>query len=164
MVFPVVVYRWMWELDYKESWAPKNWCFWTVVLEKTLEGPLDCKEIQAVHPKGNQFWEFIGRTDFEAETPILWPSDAKNWLIRKDPDAGKDWGQEKEVQKMRWLHITDSVDMNLSKLLETVKDREAWHAAVHGIAELDRTYQLNSKDYDIKRHYLIARINHLTVW
>ena len=86
----------MWELDYKESWAPKNWCFWTVVLEKTLESPLDCKEIQPVHPKGNRSWIFIGRTDAEAETPILWPPDAKNWLIWKDPDAGKDWGQEEK--------------------------------------------------------------------
>ena len=81
---------WMWELDYKESWVLKNWCFWTVVL-KTLESPLDCKEIQPVHPKGNQSWIFIGRTDAEAETPILWPQDAKNWLIGKDPDTGKDW-------------------------------------------------------------------------
>ena len=82
---------WMWELDYKESWVLKNWCFWTVVLEKTLESPLDCKEIEPVHPKGNQSWIFIGRIDAEAETPILWLHDAKNWLIRKDPDAGKEW-------------------------------------------------------------------------
>ena len=86
----------MWELDYKESWGQKNWWFWTMVLEKTLEGPLDCKEIQPVHPKGNQSWIFIGRTDAEAETPILWPSDAKNWLIVKDPDAGKVWAQEEK--------------------------------------------------------------------
>ena len=84
-------HAWMWEVDYKESWAPKNWCFWTVVLEKTLESPLECKEIQPVHPKGNQSWIFIGRTDAKAETPILWPPDVKNWLIGKDPDAGKDW-------------------------------------------------------------------------
>ena len=90
----------MWELDYKESWALKNWCFWTVVLEKTLESPLDCKEIQRVHPKGNQSWIFIGRTDAEAETPMLWPPDAKNWLIVKDPDAGKDWRQEEEEKGM----------------------------------------------------------------
>ena len=83
---------WMWELDYKESWALKNWCFWTVVLEKTLESPLDCKEIKPVNPKGNQSWIFFGRTDTEA--PLLWPLDAKNWLIGKDPDAGKDWRQE----------------------------------------------------------------------
>ena len=84
----------MWELDYKENWAPKNWRFWIVVLEKTLESPLDFKEIQQVHPRGNQSWIFIGRRDAEAETPVLWPPDAKNWLIRKDPDAGKDWKQE----------------------------------------------------------------------
>ena len=89
-------YVWMWELDYKESWALKNWCFWTVVLEKTLESPLDCKEIQPVHPKGDQSWVFVGRTDVEAETPVLWPPDVKSWLIWKDPDAGKDWRQEKK--------------------------------------------------------------------
>ena len=89
---------WMWELHFnKESWAPKNWCFWTVMLEKTLESPLDCKEIHPVHPKGDQSWIFIGRTDAEAETPILWPPGAKNWLIGKDPDAGKDLGQEEKV-------------------------------------------------------------------
>ena len=87
---------WMWELDYKESWALKNWCFWTVVLEKTLESPLDCKEIQLVNPQGNQSWIFVGRTDAEAETPILWPPDAKSWLLWKDPDAGKDWKWEEE--------------------------------------------------------------------
>ena len=87
---------WMWELDYKESWVLKNWCFWPVVLEKTLESPSDCKEIQPVHPKGNQSWIFIGRTDVEAETPILWTPDVKNWIIWKDPDAGKDWRQEEK--------------------------------------------------------------------
>ena len=97
IVFPIVVLDvLMWELDYKESWVPKNWCFWTVVLEKTLESPLDGKEIQPVHPNGNQSWIFIGRTDAEAETPILWPPDAKNWLIGKDPDAGKNWRQEEK--------------------------------------------------------------------
>ena len=99
---------WMWELDYKESRAPKNWCFWTVVLEKTLESPLDCKEIQAVHPKGDQSWVFIGRTDVEAETPILRLPDAKSWLIGKDPDAGKDWGKEEkgatEDEMVGWHH------------------------------------------------------------
>ena len=97
----------MWELNYKESWAPKNWCFWTVVLEKTLESPLDCK-IKPVNPKGNQSWVFTGRTDVEAETPILWPPDVKNWLIWKDPDAGKDWRQEKkgttEDEMVGWRH------------------------------------------------------------
>ena len=86
----------MWELDYKESWVPKNWCFWTVVLEKTLESPLDCKEIQLTHPKGDQSWMFIGRTDVEAETTILWPPDVKSWLIWKDPGAGKDWEQKEK--------------------------------------------------------------------
>ena len=98
----------MWELDYKESWALKNWCFWTVVLEKTLESPLDCKEIQPVRSKGNQSWIFTGRTDAEAETPILWPSDVKNWLIWKDPDAGRDWRREDkgttEDEMFEWHH------------------------------------------------------------
>ena len=96
---------WMWELDYKESWATKNWCFWIVVLEKTLESPLDCKEIQPVCSKGDQSWVFIGSTDAEAETPILWPPDAKTWLIWKDPDAGKDWGQGMaEDEMVGWHH------------------------------------------------------------
>ena len=98
---------WMWELDHKEGWTLKNWCFWTVVLEKILESPLDCKEIQPVNPKGNQSWIFIGRTDTEAEAPILWPPDMKSWLTRKDPDAGKDWGQEKKgttEDEMVWWH------------------------------------------------------------
>ena len=99
---------WMWELDYKESLAQKNWCFWTVVLEKTLESPLDCKEIQPVYPKGDQSWVFIGRNDFETEAPIIWPPDAKSWLIWKDPDAGKSWGQEEkgttEDEMVGWDH------------------------------------------------------------
>ena len=97
----------MWELDHKEGWGPKYWCFWTVVLEKIPESPLDCKEIQSVNPKGNQFWIFIGRTDAEAETPILWPPDVKSWLIKKDLDAGKDWRQEKGTTKDKmvgWHH------------------------------------------------------------
>ena len=99
---------WMWELNHKESWAPKNWCFWTVVLEKILESPLDCKKIQPVNPKGDQSWVFIGRTDIEAETPILWPPDVKSWLIWKDTDVGKDWGQEEkgmtEDEMVGWHH------------------------------------------------------------
>ena len=102
---------WMWELDSEESWVPKNWCFWTVVLEKTLESPLDCKKIQPVHPKGDQSWMFIGRTDVEAETPVLGPPHAKSWHTRKDPNAGKDWGQEKKGTTEdeiagwhQWLH------------------------------------------------------------
>ena len=102
---------WMWELDYKEGWVLKNWCFWTVMLEKTLESSLDCKEIQPVHPKGNQSWIFTGRTDAKAEVPRLWPPDVKNWLIRKDPDAGKDWRQEErgmtEDELVRWHHWFD---------------------------------------------------------
>ena len=98
-------------LDYKEIWAPKNWCFWTVVLEKTLDSPLDCKEFQPVHPKGDQSWVFIGRTDAEAETPILWPPHEKSWLIWKDPDAGRDWGQEEkgmtEDEMAGWHHWLD---------------------------------------------------------
>ena len=102
---------WMWELDYKESWVPKYWCFWTVVLEKTLESPLDYKEMKPVNPKGNKSWIFVGKTDAEAETPILWPPDVKNWLIGKDPDAGKDWRREEkgttEGEMVGWHHRLD---------------------------------------------------------
>ena len=126
---------WMWELDYKESWAPKNWCFWTVVLEKTLESPLDCKEIQPIHPKGNQSWIFIGRTDAETEAPILWSPDVKSWLIGKDP--GKDWKQEKRglIEDKMVSGITNLMDISLSKVQKIVKYRKAWHAAVHRVTK-----------------------------
>ena len=136
IVFPVVMYG-------CESWTikkaehQKNWCFWTVVLEKTLESPLDSKEIKPINPKVNQPWIFIERTDAEPETPILWPPDGKNWFIWKDPDAGNDWGgRRRGRQRMRWFNgIMDSTDMSLSKLRELVMGREACHAAVHGVAK-----------------------------
>ena len=128
---------WMWELDHKEGWALKNWCFSTVVLEKTLERPLHCKKIQPVHPKGNQSWIFIRKTDGEAETPVLWLSDVKSWLIGKDPDAGKDWKQEEkgrtEHKVVGWHHWLSGHE--LRKLQELVMDRETWHAAVQWVGK-----------------------------
>ena len=127
----------MWELDEKEGWGSKNWYFWIIVLEKTFESAFDYKEIKPVNSKENQPWIFIGRTDAEAEAPILWTSDVKSQLIGKDPDAGKDWRQRRRgQQRRRWLDsITDSTDMNLNKLQEIVKDSEAWCASVHRIAK-----------------------------
>ena len=126
----------MWELDYKGSWAQKNWCFWTVVLEKTLESPGDCKKIQPVHPKGDQSWVFTGRTDVKLETPILWPHDVKSWFIWKDLDAEKIEGKRgRGRQRMRWLD---------GELRELVMDRETWVCcSPWGRKELDMTEQLN---------------------
>ena len=137
---------WVWELDYKESWVLKNWCFWTVVLEKTLESPLDCKEIQPVHPKGNQSWICIGRTDVEAETPVLWPPDAKNWLTEKDPDAGKDGRWEEkgmtEDEMVEWHHW-----LNGHELEQAPGDGEGQGSLVccspWGRKQSDTTEQLN---------------------
>ena len=136
----------MWELDYKESWAPKNWCFWTVMLEKTLESPLDCKEIQPVHPKEDQSWVFIGRIDAEAETLILWPPHAKSWLIGKDPDAGKDWGQEEkgttENEMVGWHHRLNGHEFRWTP---GVGDGQGGLACCNswGCKESDMTEQLN---------------------
>ena len=136
----------MWELDHKESWAPKNWCFWTVVLEKTLESPVDCKEIQPVHPKGDQSWVSIGRTDVEAEIPILWAPDAKSWLIWKDPDAGRDWGQEEkgttEDEMVGWHHQHNGHGFEWT---QQVGDGQGGLACCSswGCKELDMTEQLN---------------------
>ena len=126
----------MWELDCEEGWVLKNWCFWTVVLEKTLESPLDCQEIQSVHSEGDQPWDFFGRTDAKAETPGLWPPHAKSWLIGEDCDAGRDWGQEEkgtpEDEMAGWHHWVDRHESE--ELQKLVMNREAWHAAIHGVS------------------------------
>ena len=127
----------MWEVDSEESWAPKNWCFWIVVLEKTLESPLDCKEIQPVHPKGDQSWVFIGRTDAEAETPILWPTHVKSWLIGKDPDAGRHWGHEEkgttEDEMAGWHHRLYGCELEWT--LGVGDGQGGLAAAIHGVTK-----------------------------
>ena len=137
---------WLWELDYKESWVPKNWCFWTVVLEKTLESPLDCKEIQPVHSEENQSWIFIGRTDVKAETPILWPPDVKNWLIWKDPDAGIDWRWEEkgmaEDEMVGWHHRLNGRDFEQALGVGDGQGNLACCSS-WGCKELDMAEQLN---------------------
>ena len=146
----------MWELDCEESWAPKNWCIWTVVLEKTLESPLDCKEIQPVHPKGDQSWVFIGRTDAEAETLKLWVPHANSWLIRKDPDAGRDWGQEEKKttkdEMAGWHHRLNGHE---SEWTPGVGDGQGGLACCNswGRKVSDMTEQLN---WTINIHWWIA--------
>ena len=142
---------WMWMLDCEEIWAPKNWCFWTVVLEKTLVSPLDCKDIQSVHSKGDQSWMFFGRNDAEAETPVLWPPHAKNWLIGKESDAGRDWVQEEkgttEDEVVGWYHRLNGHEFAWTP--GVVMDREAWRGACDswGHKELDTTEKLNWTDW-----------------
>ena len=157
MVFPVS-HVCVWELDHEEGWAPKNWSLWnTVVLEKTLESPLDSKEIQPVHPKGNQSWIFIGRTD--AEISILWPPDAKSRLIRKDPYTGKDWRQKgmTEDEMVGWHHLVNGHDFD--KPQELVMDGEVWHAAVHGVTKSQIQQRLNWTEHTcINIYYTVGSV------
>ena len=151
----------MWELDHKEDWAPKNWCFWTVVLEKTLESPLDCKDIKLVNPKGNQSWIFIGRTDAEAETPTLWPPNGKNWFIGKDPDAEKNWKQEKgttEDEMVGWHHW-----LNEHEFEQTLEDGEGQGSLAccssWGRKESDTSERLNWTELKVERTCTFCKIS-----
>ena len=155
----------MWELDYKEGWALKNWCFWTVVLEKTLESPLDCKEIKPVNPKGNQSWKFIGKIDPEAEAPILWPPDAKNWLIGKDPDVGKDWRQEEkgttEGEMVGWHHWLNGREFEQAPVDGEGQGNLAC-CSPWGHRESDTTEQLNNKE--LNENKLKSLAENVKVW
>ena len=158
-------YECKWELDHKESWVLKNWCFWTVVLEKTLESPLACKEIRLVHPKGDESWVFIGRADVEVETPILWPPDGKSWLIWKDPDAGKDWGQEgkgaTEDEMVGWHHRLDGHEFEQAP---GVGDGRGGLACLgsRGRKELDTTERVNWTELNIQRKQPEYKTGHHT--
>ena len=158
----------MWELDCEEGWALKNWCFWTVVLEKTLESPLDCKEIQPVHSEGDQPWGFFERNDAKAETPVLWQPHAKSWLIGKDSDAGRDLGQEKKgmtEDEMAGLHHRLN-ERELSVLWELMMDRKAWHAAIPGVTKsrtrLSDWAELNSPIF-VRFSSLIPKMSMITL-
>ena len=163
----------MWKLDHNKGWAPKNWCFWTVVLEKTLDSPLDIKEIRPVNPKGNQPWIFVGRNNAEVEASIIWSPDSKSQFIGKDPDARKDWRQEAKgmtEDRMIGWHFTNSMDMSLSKLREIMKGREAWCAVLRGVTKswtwlsdwtTATTINHNGKEYKEKKKklFLLIRVN-----
>ena len=153
---------WMWELDYKENSALKNWCFSTVVLEKTLESPLDCKEIQPIHPKGDRSWVFIGRTNVEAETPILWPPNSKSWLIWKDPDAGNDWGQEEkgttEDEMVGWNHWLNGHESGWTPGVGN--GWGAWCGAVHGVSK-SQTWVSNWTELNRWEHWGREKFNKL---
>ena len=154
----------IWDLEHKEGWMAKNWCSWTMVLKKTLKSPLDCQEVKPVNSQGNQPWIYIGKTDTEAEAPILCPPDVKSWLIGKDPDAGKDWRKKEkrmaEDDMVRWHHWLNGHETEQSS--DIVEDREAWCVVVHGVTELNKTLQLtlkqnhreNSKKTTNKKCYL----------
>ena len=152
----------MWKLDCEESWVLKNWCFWTVVLEKTLEGPLDCKEIQPVHSEGDQPWDFFGRNDAKAETPVLWALHVKSWLIGKDSDAGRDWGQEEkgmtENEMAGWHHWLDGRESQWTR--GVVMDREAWRAVIHGVAK-SQTRLSNWTELNESTKRAVCKISHV---